>query len=171
VNIKNKKMIKMNFLTRVIVFTGTVMILLSSCNLTKKYEDKEKEEIQNYLSAHPELDFTLRESGLYYLDVVVGTGDQPVAKDTAFVFYTGSFLNGNSFETNVGGDPFWFPVGVGSIIPGWDEGVMLMREGGTAKLLIPSYLAFGNSGYIMEPYTPIILDVELDSIAPGPGNK
>jgi len=167
--IKNKKMNKMIILMRGIFFAGTVMILLSSCNLTKKYEEQEKEEIQNYLSAHPELDFTLRESGLYYLDITVGTGDQPVAKDTAFVYYTGYYLNGNDFETNVGGDAFAFPVGVGSIIPGWDEGTMLMRVGGKAKLLIPSFLAFGNSGYVMPAYTPIILDVELDSIAPGPG--
>jgi len=42
-------------------------MLVSSCDLTKKYEKEEKEEIQNYLSQHPELSFVLKESGLYYL--------------------------------------------------------------------------------------------------------
>ena len=152
-----------------VLILGFVMVLVSSCDLTKKYEKEEKEEIRNYLNQHPELSFVLKESGLYYLDVTVGTGEQLVTKDTAFVIYTGYFLDGTKFDTNVGGDLFAFPAGEGFVIPGFDEGVMYMREGGTAKFLVPSFLGYGNSGYYMSAYTPLLFEVKLDSIAPGPG--
>lgn len=161
-------MIKMNDLIKGFLFTGLIMILLSSCDLTKKYEKEEKEEIQNYLSQHPELTFELKTSGLYYMDVTDGTGEKPVAKDTAYVTYTGYFLDGTKFDTNVGDDPYGFPVGVNWVIPGFDEGVMLMREGGTAKMLMPSYIGYGNSRWDIPPYTPLFFEVELDSIVPKP---
>jgi peptidylprolyl isomerase len=162
-------MIKMNNLIKGFLFTGLIMILLSSCDLTDKYEKEEKEKILNYLSQHPELTLELKTSGLYYMDVTVGTGEKPVANDSVFVTYTGYFLDGTKFDTNVGGDLFGFPVGVGFVIPGFDEGVLLMREGGTAKMLIPSYIGYGNSGYYMPSYTPLLFEVELDSILPAPG--
>ena len=65
-------MMKMKNVVNDLLFLGIVMIFMSSCNLTKKYENQEKEEIQNYLGQHPELSFVLKESGLYYLDVTVG---------------------------------------------------------------------------------------------------
>lgn len=152
-----------------ILFTGLIMIFFSSCNMTKKYEEEEKEEISRFLSQHPELTFTLKESGLYYMDVTIGPGEQPVAKDTVFVYYTGYFLDGSEFYSNVGGEAYAFPAGEGYVLPGFDEGVLLMHEGGTAKMLIPSYLGYGNSGYYMPAYTPLLFEVELDSIVLGPG--
>src|SRR4030042_4838113 len=109
--INPRTMIKMNYLVKSVLFTGLIIIFLSYCNLTKKYEEKEAEEIQNFLAQHPDLDFELKESGLYYLDVTLGTGDQPVIHDTAFVYYTGYYLNGTEFDSNVGDDLFSFPVG------------------------------------------------------------
>lgn len=164
-------MIKMNNLIKGFLFTGLLIILLSSCDLTKKYEKEEREEIQKYLSQHPELSFVLKESGLYYLDVTVGTGEKPVKNDSAFVTYTGYFLDGTKFDTNVGDEPYGFPVGLGYVIPGFDEGVMLMKVGGTSKLVIPSYIGYGNSGYPMPAYTPLLFEVELDSIKPDSGKK
>lgn len=162
---------KIKNLLKFTVSTTLIMILLSSCLKTKKYEEQEAEEIQNYLEAHPELDFELQESGLYYLDKVVGTGAQPVTSDTVFVYYTGTFLNGSVFDSNVDDDPYGFPVDESWVIPGFDEGVMLMKVGGTASLLIPSAIGYGNSGYSMPAYTPLLFTVTLDSIAPGPNHK
>ena len=152
-----------------IMFAG--LIFLTSCDLTKKYENNETEEISNYLSNHPDLNFTLRESGLYYMDVNVGDGELPLKGDSVFVYYSGYFLDGTKFDSNVGDDPFGFPAGEGYVIPGFDEGVMLIREGGSAKMIIPSYLGYGNSGYYMPAYTPLLFDVTLDSIAPNSGKK
>ena len=163
-------MIKMIKLIRNVLLTGLIVFLVSSCDLTKKYEEEEAGKIDKYLNEHPDLDFTLKQSGLYYLDITVGTGEQPVAGDSAFVYYTGYFLDGIEFDGNTDDDePYGFPVGVGYVIPGFDEGIMLMHEGGTAKLLVPSYLGYGNSGYYMPSYTPLLFDVELDSIVFGSG--
>ncbi|HBE39922.1 MAG TPA: hypothetical protein DDW27_01710 [Bacteroidales bacterium] len=164
-------MVKMKNKIGAIVMTGFIVMLISSCDLTKKYENREKEEIMNYLSQHPELTFELKPSGLYYLDVTVGTGPKPIISDTVFVFFSGYYLDGSKFTSNVGEDAYAFPAGEGYVIPGFDEGVMFMREGGTAKILIPSYLGYGNSGYYMPAYTPLLFEVELDSIVAGPGKK
>jgi len=162
-------MLKMSNLIKNVLFAGLIMSLVSSCDPTKKYEEQEAEKIQKYLSDHPDLNFTLKQSGLYYLDVTAGTGDQPVAGDSALVFYTGYLLDGTEFDSNEGDPAYKFPVGEGFVIPGFDEAVMLMREGGTAKILIPSYLGYGNSGYYMPSYTPLLFDVELDSVIVGSG--
>jgi len=149
-----------------------ISLLLSvSCNRTEKYEREEAAKIQEYLDSHPDLDFQLQESGLYYLDVLVGYGNQPQTHDTVFVYYTGYYLNGSAFDTNVGKDVFSFPADEGWVILGFDEGIMMMREGGIAKFLIPSYLGYGNSGWYFPAYTPVVYDVILDSLVAGPGGR
>ncbi len=95
-------MIKMNNLVKSVLFTGLIIIFLSSCNLTKKYEEEEAEEIQNYLAEHPDLDFELKAKRIVLPGCTVGTGDQPVTHDTAFVYYTGYYLDGTEFDSNVG---------------------------------------------------------------------
>ena len=59
------------------------------------------------------LDFVQKPSGLYYLETLAGTGTAPVAHDTVYVVYTGKFLNGTVFDTNVGGNQLVFPIGEG----------------------------------------------------------
>lgn len=147
------------------------LMFLTSCDLTKKYEQKEKESIMNYLNNHPELTFTLRESGLYYMDVIIGDGEKPLAGDTVFVHYEGFYLDNYKFTSNMDDDPYVFPAGKGYAIPGFDEGILLIKEGGSAKMLIPSYLGYGNSGYMIPAYTPLLFNVRLDSIVPGIRNN
>jgi len=154
-----------------VMITGLIMILITSCDLTEKYENEEEEEIKNFLSAHPELTFELKSSGLYYMDVTVGSGEKPAVSDTVFVYFSGYYLDGTLFTSNVGKEIYDFPAGEGYVIPGFDEGIMLMREGGSAKMLIPSYIGYGNSGYYMPAYTPLFFEVELDSIVAGTGKK
>ena len=59
--------------------------------------------------------------------------------------------------------PLTFTVGVGQVIEGWDEGILLLHEGDKARLVIPSELAYGASGAggVIPPHTPLIFDVEL----------
>ena len=124
--------------------------------------DQEKLEIQNYRNDNPTLSFQLKPSGLYYLDLIIGTGPVPVAHDTAYVQYTGKFLNGNVFDTNIGGADLVFPVVEGWLISGFDEGITYMREGGKAVFLMPSKLAYGSAGYYSIPgYTPLLFEVNL----------
>ena len=102
-------------------------------------------------------------SGLYYFETKAGAGIQPVAGDKVKVHYIGKFLNGAIFDSSYDrNQPIEFTLGVGKVIPGWDEAIALMKEGGTANLIIPSNLAYGATGYgSIPPYTTLIFDVEL----------
>lgn len=153
-----------------VLLTGLSILSLVSCDPAKKYEKAEKESISNYLNTHPTDTFALESSGLYYRDVVVGTGVQAQTHDTAYVIYTGKYLNGNTFDTNVGGKQLIFPVGEGLMIAGFDEGITYMRVGGKAELLVPSDLAYGTQGYYtIAGYTPLLYEVEFVKVAAGPG--
>jgi len=149
--------------------TIVLMISLVSCDPAKKYEKEEATKIENYLNSNKNLNFELKPSGLYYLEVEPGTGRTPLAHDTAYVKYTGKLLDGTVFDTNVGKvDSLIFPVAEGWLIYGFDEGITFMREGGKAMFLIPSKLAYGPSGYyIIEGYTPLLYDIELVKVKPG----
>jgi len=154
-----------------------IMIYFTSCNPTKKWKEMEEEEkllIQNYLYDHDTLDFELKTSGLYYLDVEVGAGPQAETHDTAYMFYTMSYLSGTVFESNVGtDDTLIFPVNEGWLsVKGFDEAVTYMKEGGKSKFLLPSSLAFGSSGtYNIASYTPFLFDAELTKLIKYTGRK
>jgi peptidylprolyl isomerase len=103
-------------------------------------------------------------SGLKYSDLVVGTGATPQRGQTVTVHYTGTLANGKKFDSSVDrGQPADFRIGVGSVIKGWDEGLMTMKVGGKRKLTIPSTLGYGPQG--RPPDIPgnstLIFDVEL----------
>ena len=166
---KNKNMIR-KFASLLFLICTVLLLTVTSCNPTAKYERDEESQIQGYLTSNPTLAFQKKTSGLYYLEVQAGLGRLAVAHDTAYVKYTGKFLDGSVFDTNVGiSDTLYFPVNEGTLITGFDEGITYMHEGGKAMLLIPSYLAYGNSGYYMPSYTPILFDVELVKLKPGQG--
>lgn len=162
-------MIKEYYKSILLFLTAGLLISLVSCDPARKYEKAEKESINNYFAANPADTFKLETSGLYYHDVLVGTGRTPVIHDTAYVIYTGRFLNGTTFDTNVGGSDLIFPVAEGFLIAGFDEGITYMNEGGKATFLIPSSLGYGTQGYYTIPgYTPLLYDVELVKVVPGP---
>lgn len=153
----------------VLLVAATMLVMLGSCNPSGKYEKQEKDSINNYLTTNQDKQFTKEPSGLYYLEVLAGTGRTPVPHDTAFITYTGKYLNGNVFDTNVGEALWPFIVGEGYAIAGLDEGVQYMKEGGKATLLVPSSLAYGSTGYSIIPgYTPLLFEVELVKIKLGP---
>ena len=104
------------------------------------------------------------ESGLKYLDLVVGTGRQAELGDTASVHYTGWLENGKKFDSSVDrNEPFSFRVGAGRVIKGWDEGVQGMKIGGKRKLIIPPDLGYGSrgAGNVIPPNATLTFDVEL----------
>ncbi|MDG1850411.1 MAG: peptidylprolyl isomerase [Flavobacteriales bacterium] len=110
---------------------------------------------------------TKTESGLMYVMDKEGQGDLPKAGDIVKVHYTGSLENGTVFDSSVKrGTPIEFPVGVGRVIKGWDEGISLLTEGGKATLIIPSDLAYGQQGAggIIPPNATLIFEVELIEI-------
>lgn len=103
-------------------------------------------------------------SGLEYWIVKEGTGDIPVRGKTVDVHYTGFLENGDIFDSSVlKGQPISFRLGVGMVIPGWDEGIGLLKSGGSALLSIPYNLAYGESGRppMIPPKARLIFNVEL----------
>jgi peptidylprolyl isomerase len=103
-------------------------------------------------------------SGLKYTDLVVGDGATPQRGQTVTVHYTGTLANGKKFDSSLDrGTPADFRIGVGSVIKGWDEGLMTMKVGGKRRLVIPSALGYGPQG--RPPDIPgnstLIFDVEL----------
>jgi FKBP-type peptidyl-prolyl cis-trans isomerase FkpA len=139
------------------------VFLFSSCIKAPDYVAIEKQDIENYLADNPTLAFVKKESGLYYLEVTPGTGETVRLHDTAYVVYKGQFLDGTVFDP--GTDTLAFAVGAGDLVPGFDEGVSYMKAGGKSKLLIPSSLAYGATGYYIIPgYTPLLFDITLARI-------
>ena len=107
-------------------------------------------------------------SGLYYQDLVVGDGAEAVTGSAATVHYEGFLANGNKFDSSRDRDePFTFTVGIGRVIPGFDEGVSGMRGGGSRKLVIPPELAYGESGAgtVIPPNATLVFDIELLEVA------
>ncbi len=104
------------------------------------------------------------ESGLYFVEELKGKGKQPKEGDTVVVHYTGKLLNGQVFDSSIDRDkPFRFPLGKGRVIPGWDEGIALMKVGGKAQLVIPSNIAYGEmgAGGAIPPFATLVFEVEL----------
>ena len=90
-------------------------------------------------------------SGLKYVIAKEGTGKSPNATDKVTVHYVGTLTDGTTFDSSVDrGEAIDFPLN--QVIPGWTEGLQLMKEGGEAVFFIPSNLAYGERG-IQNPYT------------------
>lgn len=103
-------------------------------------------------------------TGLKIEDLKVGGGASPTAGRQVVVHYTGWLENGTKFDSSLDrGQPFVFAIGMGQVIPGWDEGVMSMKVGGKRKLTIPSNLAYGprGAGGVIPPDATLIFEVEL----------
>lgn len=103
-------------------------------------------------------------SGLTYIVTRHGTGQQLKAGDTVIVQYTGLLTNGTKFDSSLDRDqPFSFPLGAGRVIKGWDEGLLQLRVGDQATLIIPPQLAYGASGAggVIPPNATLIFIIEV----------
>ena len=110
------------------------------------------------------------ESGLQYIIIEEGTGKTPQTGDGVKAHYLGTLADGAKFDSSYDrGEPILFTLGTGEVIPGWDEGVSLLKVGGKAKLIIPPELGYGarGSGRVIPPNSTLYLEVELISIQPG----
>jgi FKBP-type peptidyl-prolyl cis-trans isomerase len=80
-------------------------------------------------------------------DTVVGTGAAAVNYDFVSVDYRGTLADGTVFDSSTGKEPISFLLGSGSVIPGWDQGLLGMKVGGARTLVIPPDLAYGKRGF------------------------
>jgi peptidyl-prolyl cis-trans isomerase A (cyclophilin A) len=83
------------------------------------------------------------------------------------VHYKGQLLNGQVFDSSYQrNEPIAFTLGIGQVIPGWDEGIQLLKVGDKARFVIPSDLAYGSrgAGGVIPPNATLIFDVELVAV-------
>lgn len=108
--------------------------------------------------------FDQTESGLRYKIIQKGNGGKAQKGNTVSVHYEGSLSNGQVFDSSYKrNEPIDFQLGVGQVIPGWDEGISLLQVGDKARFVVPSHLGYGNAGAggVIPPNATLIFDVEL----------
>jgi len=138
--------------------------------LQEYFTRKQKEEAQAhiaegkaYLDANAKRQgVVVTKSGLQYEVLQEGKGKSPKATDTVRCHYEGRLLDGSVFDSSYKrGEPADF--GLNQVIPGWTEGVQLMKEGAKFRFTIPYLLAYGEqgAGASIPPFSTLIFDVEL----------
>lgn len=157
------------------IFAATLtalLVVIVSCNPAKKYEEEENSLIAGYISSN-NITVSPDANGIYYIEAEPGTGDLIKLGDSVGVYYTLMFLNGEVKQTNVEADtPYRFRVGSYELIEGWSKGLLKMKLGTKARLLLPSRMAYGSMGYgyydyygnyytVIPGYTPLLFDMEV----------
>ena len=130
---------------------------------------REKMQAEAKAKANAELDkiaagFKKTDSGLRYQIIQEGSGKKATKGKTVSVHYKGQLTDGTVFDSSYKRNaPIDFALGVGQVIPGWDEGVGLLKVGDKARFVIPSDLAYGSAGAggVIPPDASLIFDVEL----------
>ena len=178
------------YLASSILLAGGLLASCSNSNANTKQEQK-KEEVQAVQTPIPGINgtkynaaffndltnkadtassdkYAVTETGLKYVIVNEGAGKSPKATDMVTVHYVGTLTDGSQFDSSIDrGEPTSFPLN--RVIPGWTEGLQLMKEGGVAVFYIPSELGYGEQGsynpytgqYTIPPSAPLIFWVQL----------
>jgi FKBP-type peptidyl-prolyl cis-trans isomerase len=153
------------------------LLLLAATGCEKnKWAIYEQKMIDAYIKSLKDTTYVLYPSGLYYIELIPGTGPNPRDNDTVYFKYKAAFTDYVQFDQN---DPYTTPLKyvigsfVGMKMKGVDEGLRYMKAGGTSRLLTPSDLAYGFEGLwgIVPGFTPVLWTIELDSIKPYQGRK
>lgn len=140
---------------------------------------EEGEKIEAYASENG-IELQKTENGLYYSIEKPGTGAETSPGTTLYVDYAGYLLDGTLFDTSIKSiaeeqgtvqegrpyEPLPVNVGMGQVIPGWDEGLMLLKKGSKAKFFIPSPLGYGENGAggLIGPNSILVFDVEVKDV-------
>jgi peptidylprolyl isomerase len=124
-----------------------------------KFVEEQKKVIEERYAS-----FTRSESGILYNVDRAGSGRKPRQGQTVAVHYTGTLLDGEVFDSSrERNEPLNFRVGIGEVIPGWDEAVMDMKAGERRTVVLPPELAYGKrgAGGVIPPNAYLVFDIEL----------
>ncbi|MFD2697686.1 peptidylprolyl isomerase [Mesonia sediminis] len=141
----------------------------AAANFKSFNEEKEKREAEAKKREEDKLKaltegLSKTESGLHYTITQEGKGPKPKKGNTVSVHYKGMLVDGTVFDSSFKrNQPIQFPVGMGHVIAGWDEGIMLLNQGDKAKFVIPAHLGYGaqGAGGVIPPNATLIFEVEL----------
>lgn len=124
------------------LFLSTLLLIVSGC---KTYSEEDKKdfdkEIKSFIQKRGMI-FKKSESGLYYRILNEGEGDFVKFTDEVSFTYKGTFLNGKVFDQQFERKPVTFEVK--DLIEGWKEGIMYLKKGGKAVLIVPPHLGYGD---------------------------
>ena len=134
-------------------------------NWIEDFGEYEKVILRQYIEEE-KLPVELMASGIYFINLVPGTGKKVELGDTVTVNYEGRFLNGKFFDSTVKrNQPFQFVYGTEwQVVKGLEEAIGMMKEGEKSLVILPSDLAFGSEGSstgMIPPFTSLIFEVEI----------
>jgi FKBP-type peptidyl-prolyl cis-trans isomerase FkpA len=160
-------------------------IFIIDINITNQITEdsintRDADSVSRYVAHHyaDSIEYTPTSTGLYYIPETLGTGNQPDDYSGVIINFTRKYLNGDTIRE---AEDFSFYLDHNQAVSGLEEGIKLMKERGTAHLIMPSKLGFGNSLcvipetlrsdfyedgqilYEVKPYSPLIYEVELES--------
>ena len=144
--------------------------LIYTINLLVAFDDPpqhEQELIWDYLKEGAFEDVDSTETGIYYIRKEAGNGELFKDGDEVDIWYTGKFLDGRVFDSNINGSVYTYLVPSSLVIEGWRQGIKLMRDGEQGTLIIPYNLAYGEAGrydqygrVVIPPYMTLVFDME-----------
>ncbi len=132
---------------------------------------KADEQIINDYMAKNNLQGTKTKWGTYVVIETPGTGENISQNDVAVVNYTGRTFNDSTFDSNTDKnfnhvEPLYVDMSEFRVIPGWIDGLKLMKKGSKGKIIIPSYLGYGKNGAPpkIAPNSNLVFDIEVTDI-------
>jgi FKBP-type peptidyl-prolyl cis-trans isomerase FkpA len=147
-------------------------LLIYTVELLEAFDDPEKHEqemIWEYLKETSSENVDSTESGIYYIKENPGTGDLFTDGNHVNVWYTGKFLDGRIFDSNIGEKEYLIIVPGSNNIAGWQEGIKLMKNGEQGTLIIPYDLGYGEQGrydeygrVVIPPYMTLVFEMETE---------
>jgi FKBP-type peptidyl-prolyl cis-trans isomerase FkpA len=154
----------MKYFRTLLIATLSGLAILTACTKDdqgEKQAEIDEQLIVDYLTEN-NIEAIRHESGMYYLINNAGAGLQPTVNSTVEVYYKGYFMDGNIFDQTTQG-PVTFALR--NLIPGWQTGIPLLKEGGSGTFFLPSALGYGTtSSGSVPPNTVIIFDIDLISV-------
>jgi FKBP-type peptidyl-prolyl cis-trans isomerase len=149
--------------------------LVYNVELLEAFDDPvahEQQKIREFLAENDFENVDSTESGLYYIQEKAGTGDLLQEGNFVSVYYSGQFLDGREFDTNIGGEALSFLIPGDGLIPGWNQGIQLMRDEEDGILIIPYDLGYGEEGFkniygfqVIPPYKTLVFYMSVQKIS------